>query len=544
MSIVRSPVRSVVRSPVRGVFGGADTQTDLQRLLALSPSLVIWPANGAGWQGTSGGTLAASGQPLGLGADLSQLQGKTLGEWLATAPELVPSGQFDSSTGWTLASGMTVSGGALTIATAGYSEARFDAAAINVGANKVLVVTFTVSSYASGIPSVGIDGGSAVTVSTGNGVKTAIVRAGATGLGRVVFILGAAGMVISGVSIRELPGNHLRAGTWASPSDAARANYVIQTDPALYNVSGQPELVTNGDFSDGTTGWTSIGTFTVSDGQATVAGVNGPDPSARSTSFAVTTGKYYVISGTIITAGGSPANNIFLRISSVAGFTDARGITVSSTATGTFRAIIQAPASWSGNATVVVQRGGNPVPPETTVVFDNISVKEIPAAQYKYALSFSGVDDYYSLLNAISITESMTVVSAFKRASAGIQNCVIGNSAASVPYAGRWQADNFRLAALGATESGYTVGSSTATGSFVETIARSASTDVMRYNGTQIGTRTPPTVSGELNAVGRRNANYNSGEISFLAVFPTELTGADLALVEQIAAATNGAVLA
>jgi hypothetical protein len=45
-------------------------------------------------------------------------------------------------------------------------------------------------------------------------------------------------------------------------------------------------------------------------------------------------------------------------------------------------------------------------------------------------------------------------------------------------------------------------------------------------------------------SVGLRQGNYNSGEISFLAVFPTELTGADLALVEQIAAATNGAVLA
>jgi hypothetical protein len=402
MSVVRSPVRSVVRSPVRSVFGGGDTQTDLQRLLALSPSLLIWPANGAGWQGTSGGTLAASGQPLGLGADLSQLGGKTLSEWLASAPELVTNGDFSGgTTGWaaygTSLPTLSIVSGAMLITNTGTTAQRGASQAITTVVGRAYRITGALTASTGTvaarlrvgtIPNGGIENANA-TLAAGQSADVVFVATSTT----TYVALNDQGTDASStltwdnISVRELPGNHLRAGTWASPSDAAR------------------------------------GTF---------------------------------------------QNN---------------------------------------------------------------------------AINFSGVDDFYSLLNAISITTNMTVVSAFKRASAGIQNCVIGNASAAEPYAGRWQADNFRLAALGASASGYGVGASTNTGSFVETVARTASTDIMRYNGTQIGTRTPPTVSGTLNAFGRRNANYNSGEISFLAVFPTELTGADLALVEQIAAGTNGATL-
>ena len=77
----------------------------------------------------------------------------------------------------------------------------------------------------------------------------------------------------------------------------------------------------------------------------------------------------------------------------------------------------------------------------------------------------------------------------------------------------------------------------------MDTVRRAASTQTIRRNGTQIASGSASAVSGDLSTFGRRSATYNSGEISFLAVFPSELTGADLALVEQIAAATNGAVL-
>ena len=160
------------------------------------------------------------------------------------------------------------------------------------------------------------------------------------------------------------------------------------------------------------------------------------------------------------------------------------------------------------------------------------------------AISFSGVDDYYSLLNAISITTNVTVVRAFKRASAGIKSAGIGKSGvAAVPRDLLWFTDNEYYVGLGTSQTN--TGLNTSTGSFVATTKRTVSTQEVRLNGSVIVTGSPPSIStSTLDQIGLLGtAEYNSGEISFLAVFPTELTGADLTLVEQIAAATNGAVL-
>jgi hypothetical protein len=384
MSVVRSPVRSVVRSPVRSVFGGGDTQTDLQRLLALSPSLLIWPANGAGWQGTSGGTLAASGQPLGLGADLSQLGGKTLSEWLAapTTSERVVNGSFAADSDWTKGADWSIGGGVATKVPGTQNSLSQTLTGITSG--RVYVITMTVTLSA------GTFNPFFTSVSLGNlttsGTYTFVVAD--SGSSDILAIQGqvATSGSIDNISVRELPGNHLRAGTWATPSDAAR------------------------------------GTF---------------------------------------------QNN---------------------------------------------------------------------------AINFSGVDDYYSLLNAISITTNMTVVRAFKRASAGILSIGVGNTASNTRYDGRWGSDNVRSVSLGTAETDIGT-ANTATGSFVFTASRNASAQILRQNGTQLATGTPPTASGSFDNIGRRNTGYNSGEISFLAVFPTELTGANLTLVEQIAAGTNGATL-
>jgi hypothetical protein len=395
MSVVRSPVRSVVRSPVRSVFGGGDTQTDLQRLLALSPSLLIWPANGAGWQGTSGGTLAASGQPLGLGADLSQLGGKTLSEWLATAPELVTNGGFDSdTTGWTAGNSATLSApsGVFRVEN-GAANFGTGSQQVTVVAGRVYVATYTASGGTSGF-----------TLRFGSSAAgTQYASISATGAGQVVFTAANTTLFITAanssatlglfseydnISVRELPGNHLRAGTWATPSDAAR------------------------------------GTF---------------------------------------------QNN---------------------------------------------------------------------------AINFSGVDDYYSLLNAIPITESMTVVRAFKRASAGINTVGMGTLASATPIEGYWRsADNLNLLGL-PTER--TSAANTSTGSFVTASRRNASALTLRLNGTEVISNTPGAASGSFETIGRRSSVYNSGELSFIMVVDetvNPLTDANLTLVEQIAAGTNGATL-
>ena len=397
MSIVRSAVRSPVRSPVRSVLGGGDTQTDLSRLLALSPSLVIWPANGAGWQGTSGGTLAASGQPLGLGADLSQLGGKTLDQWLAapTTSELVTNGGFDANvTGWTTQLGASIawSSGEIEITSSSTNNNGVFQTIMGLTVGRLYVSTAIVRrGTCADVVRFGVNGiGDQLTNSTTNVALTYMFRATSTSHNIQVVIGGTSSngqtAYADNISVRELPGNHLRAGTWASPSDAARGTF--QND----------------------------------------------------------------------------------------------------------------------------------------------------------AISFSGVDDYYSQLNAISITESMTVVRAFKRASAGIQSIGLGASAASEPREATWTTTNNLTIGLGATAAGAAGG--TGTGSFVTTARRNATTETIRRNGADFYSRAAPTVSGSLDVFGRLNTTYNSGEISFEAVFlNTELTGADLALVEQIAAGTNGATL-
>lgn len=158
---------------------------------------------------------------------------------------------------------------------------------------------------------------------------------------------------------------------------------------------------------------------------------------------------------------------------------------------------------------------------------------------------FDGTNDYYSLTSGISVTTNMTAVRAFKRATSGIQTVGLAIAAADAPAEGRWGIDNFNAVGLGAAGTASTSASVDA-GSFVFTSQRTALVQSLRRNGASVAlsSATPPAVSGAFDAFGRQNAIYNNGEISFFAVFTAELTGADLALVEQIAAATNGAVLA
>ena len=377
---------------------------DLARLIALSPSLLIWPAEGAGWQGTSGGTLAASGQPLGLGADLSQLGGKTLSEWLATAPELVTA-SAETPANWTQTNGtLTFSAGVWTFTntTASDQRAQFS---ITVPNNTLCVFSAEVLSPSSNTTvNAGRIAAVGYTDTASNGVATAedvwqpinlVVRSTSTTFNIFLECATSGAWGSNGdfarfrnLSVKTVAGNHLRAGTWASPSDSARGMF---------------------------------------------------------------------------------QNN---------------------------------------------------------------------------AINFDGVNDYYSLLNAISITTNMTVVRAFKRASAGI-SAVGLNTTAGGPGDFVWfgsdngranQMNNFVL----------TAAVSTAGGSFVTSSRRNATTQSIRQNGADVAlnSATAGTVTGSVSLLGRFSTLYNSGEISFVAVFPSELTGADLALVEQIAASTNGTTLA
>lgn len=158
---------------------------------------------------------------------------------------------------------------------------------------------------------------------------------------------------------------------------------------------------------------------------------------------------------------------------------------------------------------------------------------------------FDGVDDYYALTAGISITTNMTVIQAFKRATSGINSVALGLAATNLPTGPRWGSGNRNVVGLGATET-TSVGTPTTTGSFVYTGERTASVQSLRLNGADVplNSSTPPTVSGAFDAFGRVSGSFNTGEISFLASFPSTLSAANRAFVEQIAAATNSTTLA
>ncbi|OYW72700.1 MAG: hypothetical protein B7Z37_24020 [Verrucomicrobia bacterium 12-59-8] len=81
--------RSLIGSGLVSLNGRSDgpslvTDPDIETILALSPSILIWPEKGAGWQTVTGGSLVtADAQNVGLLPDLSQLGGATLAEYLA-----------------------------------------------------------------------------------------------------------------------------------------------------------------------------------------------------------------------------------------------------------------------------------------------------------------------------------------------------------------------------------------------------------------------------------------------------------------------------
>jgi hypothetical protein len=131
-------------------------------------------------------------------------------------------------------------------------------------------------------------------------------------------------------------------------------------------LAAQAELVTNGDFSNGTTDWTAQNSSIAEvGGELVVTGSGGAFPKAQQTISGLTAGRTYLMTATA--RRGTTAANAY--ISPAAGVD---GITSSTSATQ-IRAFFRASGS---TATIVAGIGSGTG--SGTAIFDNISFKEIP----------------------------------------------------------------------------------------------------------------------------------------------------------------------
>lgn len=128
-----------------------------------------------------------------------------------------------------------------------------------------------------------------------------------------------------------------------------------------------PELVVNGDFSGGTTGWAGGfggSTIAVVGGELEVTGAGGSFPAARSTAFATVIGKYYSLTGVI--HQGTTASQVGIGV--VGGATsNLVGTTTPSPASLTFQAV----ATSTVVSCLIVSATGT-----GTAYFDNISCRQ------------------------------------------------------------------------------------------------------------------------------------------------------------------------
>jgi hypothetical protein len=316
--------------------------------------------------------VTTAGQPVGLTLDKSQ--GLVLG------PQLVTNGDFASGTiDWSIYSGGTFSSssGVLEVeSTSNNYRAGFQGFSTVIGKTYKIsgtIVSFTdIAQLGKSDSSTSVNSNKVLvgnTVGTSSGVFTA------TATTSYLFLL--AGLTgntasFSGISVKLLPGNHATQAT-----SAARPTYQYVWDGV--GPLGT-ELVTNGDFSNGTTGWeaqnANVSLASVG-GQLEVTN-NGAGWAYQSITTVV--GKVYILDFDYITRAGAGQ---FRAGTSVASTAYALSTTTGAQTVNFVAATTTTFISLSDNA------GGSGV----VNTIDNVSVKEIPVGSRLHYLASDGVDD-------------------------------------------------------------------------------------------------------------------------------------------------------
>lgn len=183
-----------------------------------------------------------------------------------------------------------------------------------------------------------------------------------------------------------LPGigaiNGITAGNWLDSAGTTAATVDGQVGLVVSAAKEVgPELVTNGDFSNGATGWTrgSTGTQTIESGALRVAGDGTTTWSgiSETTIPALTNGKQYLVQFSVLAENTSSGAGLYFRTSSlsIGGiFTNGLNYFYPS-AVGNYSILYTATVDNINQLRIVAGSESN-----ASVLFDNISVRELPGA--------------------------------------------------------------------------------------------------------------------------------------------------------------------
>lgn len=160
-----------------------------------------------------------------------------------------------------------------------------------------------------------------------------------------------------------------------------------------------------------------------------------------------------------------------------------------------------------------------------------------------YYLEFDGVDDFLGLPAPWTLINSMTVYMGFRRAAAGIHSIGFGSFSLSRYHNAWWKPDNKIYDGIGETSLA-TAAANTATGDFIATSRRNATTELStRLNGASIIAGASPTLAASsFGYIGRAASLYTAGRL--YGIFGHETfhpNGSDeLARAEAYIAARSG----
>lgn len=361
---------------------------------------------------------------------------------------------------------------------------------------------------------------------SGRGTQPALVSGGGTSLRPYATVLFSPLTVyVRSVSVK------VAGGVVASQATAGNRPVITRIPRKL-----GPELIVNGDFSNGTVGWTTIGAVSdASDGACTVTVSTTSGRVERG--LVLEAGKTYVASANVSAASTIKSYLQVLRNAAGSYASIKYSSTVEAGQAMLNSAVFTAPAT-----DALIQVANNSGTISGSFKVDNISVREV--LEWSYALSFDGTNDSLATPASVigaTLTQPYTMIQAFR----------VGQ----INNGQRIQGDTGRLAGVGSTNKlvashagGASIVGATdvALGDIVvQEVVWDGTTGKIYRNGVLDATAAmaaPTGVTPAAHNVGQNGSAsaYFKGDLVFSAVFPAVMTDAQRAPARKFAAALMG----